>query len=351
MKERALIRAGPPSPQQEDLMRPAPLRAVALAGLAAAALVLPACGRPVDSVATGAGPGGGPGLAEDPSTAGRSGPIDGADLAARLDEQAGQALRRWDAAVAASGAAALRFVPVDAGTGMAGEWEPQLAERGKLALTAGLFEAAPGALDATAPAPGEVRWADGATLTVPLLPAGDAVRAMRSDGAGCGGCAASPLLITGARLVTVTVATHRGGATVPAWEFTVDGSAARVTRVAVSPEATVTVTPPPWDPFDAPAGLAPQSATTGRDGSTVTLHFTGSADGDGPCSATYTARAVESDTAAVVIIDEHHAAGSTGDQVCPALGHPRTAELTLRRPLGDRTLLEVTQGRPVRVLP
>ncbi|MGD0123554.1 MAG: hypothetical protein ABSC46_13495, partial [Candidatus Limnocylindrales bacterium] len=61
----------------------------------------------------------------------------------------------------------------------------------------------------------------------------------------------------------------------------------------------------------------------------------------------YTAQAVESSTAVVVIVTEHPRFGfSLG---CTAVGAWRTADVTLSSPLGNRTVLEVAQGMPVSV--
>ncbi|GAA2643859.1 hypothetical protein GCM10010399_92280 [Dactylosporangium fulvum] len=43
-----------------------------------------------------------------------------------------------------------------------------------------------------------------------------------------------PLQVTGARLSTARIQTTRGPATVPAWEYTLQGTAVRLTRVAVA---------------------------------------------------------------------------------------------------------------------
>jgi hypothetical protein len=68
--------------------------------------------------------------------------------------------------------------------------------------------------------------------------------------------------------------------------------------------------------------------------------------GEQPCAADYTAEAVESDLAVVVIVVAH-ANTTPGD--CPAVGKTRTATVTLDAPLGTRAVLEVTQGLPVPV--
>jgi hypothetical protein len=156
-----------------------------------------------------------------------------------------------------------------------------------------------------------------------------------------------PLKVTGATLSTVQIQTSRGPATAPAWEFTIQGTSLRATRVAFSQAQTVTVTRPSWDPNDTPAGMAIDSATTTTSSKRLTVKFTGAPrPGTEPCGADYTTEAVESAHAVVVIVLAHpHAT----DEVCTAIGWGRTATVDLGRPLGDRAVLEVVRGLPVPV--
>ena len=67
--------------------------------------------------------------------------------------------------------------------------------------------------------------------------------------------------------------------------------------------------------------------------------------------ADYTAEAVESSSAVVVIVAEHagHAGHAGAGEGCPSIGHRRTAVATLKEPLGSRAVLEVRDGLPVSV--
>jgi hypothetical protein len=145
----------------------------------------------------------------------------------------------------------------------------------------------------------------------------------------------------------VHIQTTRGPATAPAWEYTLQGSDVRVTRVAVAPSATVTVTPPSWDPYNAPAGISVESATTSLSSRQLTVSFTGAPDpASKPCGVDYTGEAVESANAVVVIVYEHpHAAG----EACADVGARRSTTVELAQPLGERAVLEVRQGLPVPV--
>lgn len=130
------------------------------------------------------------------------------------------------------------------------------------------------------------------------------------------------------------------------WEFSLQGTEVRVTRVAVADR--VTVVPPPWDPNNSPVGISIDSATGTVGGRQLTVTFTGApGTGDQACGADYTAEAVESSSAVVVIVIEH----SNGLPVpCSAVGTRRTAEAQLSAPLGGRAVLEAQEGRPVPVL-
>jgi hypothetical protein len=165
-----------------------------------------------------------------------------------------------------------------------------------------------------------------------------------------------PLYVTGATLVTSEIQTGRGRATVPTWEYTLEGTAARISRVAVAPASSLSVEPPPWDSSNPPAGLWIESAEVSSDGRRLTAHFTGSrGPATEPCGIDYSARAVESANAVVVIIDERHYEGPMRDSAgrelaCNMMGFPRTATVDLAAPLGERAVLEVKQGQPVPVV-
>jgi hypothetical protein len=259
----------------------------------------------------------------------------------RLRQQARDALARYDKAVADGGSP--RFVPVGELTGMRGDWEPANGDNNKAALGAGRVVAAT-TLPAAPNPTGEVVWANGARQTFPLISADQALNLLTAAGtADCPNC--TMLEVTGARLTTIRIQTTRGPATAPAWEYSLKGTAVRVSRVAVAGSAIVTLTPPSWDPYNPPGGLHIDSATTTTPGSQLTVTFTGSPrPASQPCGADYGAEAVESANAVVVIVIEHPHAG---DEACLAIGAPRTTTVDLAAPLGERAVLEVQQGLPV----
>jgi hypothetical protein len=258
----------------------------------------------------------------------------------RLQEQARAALDRWSTAIAASGGS--DFVPVGELVGQIGDWEDANGDN-KAALMSGLVEAAV-TLPGDTPPDGQIGWSDGTSESVALVPAAGALAGIRAIGGSCDGCPA--LRVTGARLTTASVRTSRGPATVPVWAFTVDGTAVQITRIAIA--NMVTVVPPPWDPNNAPVGLSIDSAKGTVDGRDLVVTFIGA---PGPasegCGADYTAEAIESDTAIVIVVHEHP---NPGGGACSLVGATRTASVTLASPLGKRTVLEIKQGLPVPVV-
>ena len=263
------------------------------------------------------------------------------DDSAKLQQQARTALTRWADAVAAAGPSPV--VLVGELTGQVGVWEPAVGDNNKRALMAGLVEA-DASLPATTPPDGEVRWQDGTTAPVALISAQQAVAAIKAGTSEpCGDC--TPLRITAARLTTGPIETSRGPATAPIWDLTVDGTAVTVTRAAIADAIAIEL--PPWNPNDPPVGVAIDSASVTGDGRQLTVAFVGAPlPGDQPCGEDYTAEAVESDVAVVVIVTRHP---HVTIGACTAVGAPRTATLMLAAPLGERTVLEVQQGRPVPV--
>jgi hypothetical protein len=267
---------------------------------------------------------------------------------ADLHRQAQQALARWDAA----GAGGSGFVLVGESTFMVGDdWGPNIdGSNAKMALYAGLFVAAD-PLPSGAPPDGTIEWQDGTTHVVPVISAGQALSDMKAAGGQpCPEC--TPLQITGARLTTATFQTSRGPAQAPAWEFSLKDTDVKLDQVAVGRQFTA---PPVPTPTDQPTGqqvaqpwVGPpvQSATVDASGMTITVTVVGASDaGDKPCGADYTAEAVESDTAVVVIVYEHR---NPLPASCSAVGYFRTVQVTLAKPLGNRTLIDL-QAQPISV--
>jgi hypothetical protein len=228
-----------------------------------------------------------------------------------------------------------------------GNWEQnRVADRSAQALAAGLVERAPNL--PSVPAGGlPIEWEDGTTRQAPLISAAQATQELlvdarvRNTGDACSGC--TPLVVTGAKLTTMTIGTTHGRATVPAWRLQLDGTKVTLLRPAVDPQPVVALTPFMDD------AVQPPNVDTGRlgaDGVTLTVMFVGAPEPKAdPCGADYTARALESEHAVVVVVSEHpHETGGAG--ACAAVGALRSVDVTLARPLGDRVLLRTPYGQP-----
>lgn len=284
-------------------------------------------------------PAGGPGGSGLVLTGASQEPLD------RLHQQAHDALQRWADAVRRSGGASITFVG-DL-TGQIGNWEAAVGENNKSALYAGLVEA-PHGLSGDLPAGGVVRWLDGSTVDVRVLSAADTLGALVAAATSkCDHC--QPIEVTDASQATGLVDTSRGPANAPIWVYSIAGSKVKVTRVAV--DESVTVDPPPWDANNPPEGVRIDSATGSQSSKKLTVTFVASPDGaDKPCGADYTAEAVESELAVVVIVQEHPYDGPRESGLaCDLVGAIRTAKVTLEAPLGNRVVLDVQQGLPVSV--
>jgi hypothetical protein len=267
------------------------------------------------------------------------GGLSSADVA-KVHAQATAALDHWAAAVAAVGSAPL-VIPVGELTGQIGDWEAAVGDNNKRALMAGrVFTTS--ILQGDASQDGEVRWPDGTTTQVPVMSAQDAIVAIGATAtATCDDC--TDLVATEATLTSGPIQTTRGPATAPIWSFAIQGTTATVTRVAIA--NSVIVSPLPWDPIFSSIGLHLDSAVGALGSKEVTVSFIGAPDpGDKSCGEDYSAEAVESDLAVVVIVARrpHLTIGA-----CSAVGARRTATATLVDVLGARVVLNVQDGQPV----
>jgi hypothetical protein len=208
-------------------------------------------------------------------------------------------------------------------------------------------------LSTKAPSGGSIRFADGTAMSVPLISAAEAYRAIDKGDPPCNGDGGIPpavqlpvpesppvvkrtatpshctaLTVTGAKLATVQLRTTRGEATVPAWLFTVDELAVPVARVAVAPTA---ITSPP------PGGLPmPGMDSVTVDGTRLTYPIlTG-------CAKEIKPLVYEAEDLVVV-----GAKITPVDGVCPAIAKVERVTVTLKEPLGDRVVLD-SSGRQLR---
>src|SRR5450759_3780665 len=270
---------------------------------------------------------------------------------AELHRQAQAALARWDAS-AAAGAGGSGFVLVGESTLMVGgDWGPNIdGGNAKMAWYAGLFVAAT-PLPSEAPTDATIQWQDGTTHAVPVISAEQALADLKAAGVSpCPEC--TPLQIIGARLTTATFQSSRGPAQAPAWEFSLQDTDVKLDQIAVASQLAAPAVPTPNHQASGPAVAQPwvgppvQNATVDASGMTLTVAVVGAEYGaDKPCGSDYTAEAVESDTGVVVIVYEHR---NTLPAACSAVGAFRTVQVTLAKPLGHRTLIDLL-AQPISV--
>ncbi|MBQ1074679.1 hypothetical protein KBX06_16105 [Micromonospora sp. C31] len=258
------------------------------------------------------------------------------------------------------------YVPMRDPTVLLGD--PGFTEETKVAFLSGWYRDQID-LPAAKPAEGTIRFPDG-TLTVPLVSAATAYGQLdQGDPPPCAGRPKDPgpkrpgggptiepgpdgpvssapqtacvaLTVTAAKLGTAPVHTSRGEAQVPAWLFTVEELAAPVARLAVAPQA-VTAPPQPAPP----AGPAPQGVVGAQDlrsvdGAELTWRL-----GVGSCDTGITPLVQERDDVVVV-------GGSvvTATGVCDAMLKLEPVTATLKAPLGNRPVLDVLTGTPLRLV-
>ena len=269
------------------------------------------------------------------------------DQVAEVRRQAQEALSRWDAAVASS-AGASNLVLAGESTLFVGEdWGPNIdGNNAKMAWYAGLF-VAPNPLPSNAPPDGTIQWPDGTSHAVPVISAQQAFTDLKAAGsAPCPDCTA--LQITGATLTTATFQSSRGPIQAPAWEFSLKDTPVKLDQFAAGGQVAAPARPTPNDQATARPWVGPDvmSATVDAGGTTLTVTVIGAPDAaDKPCGIDYIAEAVESDSGVVVIVYEHR---NTLPASCTSVGAYRTAQATLAKPLGNRTLIDL-QAQPVTV--
>ncbi|MFI8419945.1 hypothetical protein [Streptomyces sp. NPDC085479] len=191
-----------------------------------------------------------------------------------------------------------------------------------------------GELPAVSPGVGTVTWERGGSLKAPLTGAREAYASLdRTSGPG------PHLTVTRAEPGVMTLATHRGPATVPAWLFTLEGYDTPLKQAAVAPSRL----PEP------PIAPAPQTSSRNltplrrlvdmsADGRSVTVQADHGACDDGP-------RVTVLETSGSVVLSASVAGVDDG----PCTGRLDGEKLTVRldRPMGDRVLLDAFTGRPV----
>ncbi len=192
------------------------------------------------------------------------------------------------------------------------------------------------ALPAEAPAPAELRWADGSTLSVPVLAATAAYAGLSKPKSfvdeECPAKGCRPLRVIGVARGEATMPSSRGDVRVPTWDFTVKGLPEPFRRVAVAPAAMGGVPRPLVD------GIQEVSTYEVRAPAELQLSYM-----HGTCDTTYGSRVYETPEAVVVDVDIRR------DDVnfCNAMGKTDQIDVALREPLGRRVVLDSSSGVPL----
>jgi hypothetical protein len=282
---------------------------------------------------------------------------DKTDFSAR----ANQVADAWRASTAGSAWKA-GFVPLEDLTVLTGD--PGFTDATKMAFGNGWYHSTI-MFSTLVPPEGQVRFADGSTMPVPVVAGGTAYADLdKGDPRPCQpfgsavpfatsgpistkdpngtsshsaptGCTA--LTVTGARLGDVSLQTSRGPARVPAWIFTITELKAEVARVAVAPSAI--------SPLPTTAAVPPLPADSGLVGAMDMISATGSSLtydlGVGACD--YDIQPVFAEFDDVVVV-----AGTrqTSPGACIDLLKYQPVTVALAKPLGARVVLN-TDARPL----
>ncbi|MEU3465375.1 hypothetical protein ABZ721_36235 [Streptomyces sp. NPDC006733] len=188
-----------------------------------------------------------------------------------------------------------------------------------------------------------VRWPDGSKVALPLLSARQVFDGLVRGEAGCEGPDCDRRLrVTGAKAATHTLMTSRGRATVPVWEFTIEGYAQPFVYAAVASGK-----PPEGSQADRPApeikGLAAGVSWNGISSDGLVLK---TRVAHGTCVDVLPGRVYETGNA-VVLVGRVGPWKVPGGGACDAALRMTPAQFRLSHPLGDRTVLDATTGDPL----
>lgn len=186
------------------------------------------------------------------------------------------------------------------------------------------------------PKTGPVTWANRRSLDRPLEPGAEAYGAL--SGGRVGGH--PHLTVTKTEPAEMTVATSRGPATVPAWEFTLDGYASPLKRAA----AVASELPEP--PIRATRELPGQPLKltgTADDGRSVTVTVL-----RGVCDKRSALDVVETQGSVVL---SYASTRRHSRELCTKQAKLQQVTARLDQPIGDRTLLDAMTGRPIAYKP
>ncbi|MER6946738.1 hypothetical protein ABT294_22160 [Nonomuraea sp. NPDC000554] len=188
------------------------------------------------------------------------------------------------------------------------------------------------------PAEAQVRWDDGSTMRVPVIPPRKALLALSPwpeeytfpDG--------EAYKLTGATFTTMRLMTVRGMATVPAWRLTFSNLPGPIDRVAVDRDAVRTVKDAVGEHTSGDQGIT--DFTVLHDRTLLVSYGYGSCSGE---ALDVSLRVREEPDVVVLALDVPDR--STG--VCAGTGQLGQDVIRLTEPLGDRVVLDAMDRLPV----
>ncbi|MFJ8438524.1 hypothetical protein [Kitasatospora griseola] len=217
------------------------------------------------------------------------------------------------------------------------EWPPEGAFRDgadKAAYLAGHIDLAT-TLPVSVSGTTEVTFADGSRLALPQRSAKAVLDSLTRQRSACATGCDTRLTVTAVQPGTTTVATSRGQAVIPVWEFTITGYDRPFRYPAVLSQAPARTTPVP-DP--APAAGATTLRSVSADGLVLTAFVP-----HGGCDTVRPGEVHETDRAVVLI---GRTAPTKSGRPCNDLLLSTPVEFRLSRPLGARAVLGLADGRP-----
>lgn len=194
---------------------------------------------------------------------------------------------------------------------------------------------------------GDIRFADGTTLRVPLVGAQTAYSRLPQRSGDCPTAGQPPtcqwLTITAARLSTVEIRTTRGQAIVPAWRYTVAGLTQPLIRVAVAPSAMTSLPQVTLPDHRAPDGIVSAMNLVSSSGDVVAFTI-----GIGACDKD--PRGLVLETPELVVVGGSVTRSDAGT-ACTAQLLLQRVEVRTKQPVGTRPIVDALSGQPVLTQP
>ncbi|MCX4586227.1 hypothetical protein [Streptomyces sp. NBC_01481] len=189
---------------------------------------------------------------------------------------------------------------------------------------------------------GTIRWEGGGSLAAPLKPAQQVFEQLDGDapGGADGDDDKNPLIVTGAKLGEITMATSRGPARVPAWFFTLKGYDTPLKHVALGDSMRVKSPVKPLESRAQTDDLMPLQGlkSVAKDGRSITLSA-----GHGSCDEGPAVKVLQTGDNVVLSASIINRA----EGACASILFIKEVTVKLDRPLGDRILLDAFSGAPV----